>query len=126
MVFVLLQVDLQLESGEFFLTAEQKAQKQRSEKQEKTAAAKRDKSEKRAAEFVPPVEVCDLSLITRWCHPMPLPVGVPRAQLSVCDSLVSQAPSSRKKGSTSAADATDATTDQVAALRAKFQKEKVL
>lgn len=48
------QIDLQLESGEYFLSNKKKSEKQWQEKQEKQAEKTAENKRKRDAAFVPP------------------------------------------------------------------------
>lgn len=53
------KIDLQIESGEFFLAKQAKERAQRSEKMEKQKERKQERDEERAAAFVPPKEEGD-------------------------------------------------------------------
>jgi ribosomal RNA assembly protein len=50
------KIDLQIESGEYFLSKKEKEQKKQEEKREKQAAAKLVKEQEREKDFVPPKE----------------------------------------------------------------------
>lgn len=55
-MIILLQIDKQLASGEYFLNKEQKRAKQQKEKDEKHADAAKRREERRQQAFVPPEE----------------------------------------------------------------------